>query len=53
MKYLIAIVIVVFLSFIYFISYRLNNKVKIECDKETCLGCQISGCIHYQEGKGK
>ncbi len=46
MSYIIAVLFVVLFSLIYMISYRLNNKVKIECDKKSCEGCLMQGCIN-------
>lgn len=49
MRYFIAIIVVVFFVLVYVVSYMLNSKIKIDCDKETCEGCNFINCIHHKE----
>lgn len=48
-KYLLSIGIVTLLSLIYLLSFKLNKKIEIKCEKKTCFGCDFSGCIHRKE----
>ena len=51
MEYLFAILAVVLFSAIYVLSYLLNSKIIVDCDKNICEGCKVHGCIdrHVEE----
>lgn len=52
MSYIIAVLVLISFSGIYMIVYCFNSKVKIECDKESCKGCLMHGCINrFEEGE--
>ena len=53
MDYLLAILVITIFVVIYVISYRLNGKIKIECDKNACEGCNNEGCIRRFEEEDK
>jgi len=47
MSYLYAIIVVGVLSLVFILSYYLNSKIKIDCDRsEMCEGCKIESCYH-------
>ena len=46
MSYIIAILVVAFFSLLYMISYRLNSKIDGECERKSCDGCLMNGCIN-------
>lgn len=50
MKYLIAILVVIVFSLIFILSYYLNSKVKIDCDKKGCEGCTLTDCFYHKDG---
>ena len=49
MKYLIASIVVVLFSLIYFVSLNLNKKIKVDCDSKTCFECSFEGCMNRKE----
>jgi len=47
MSYLYALLVILVLSLIFVLSYYLNSKIKIDCDKsEMCDNCSIESCYH-------
>ena len=53
MKYIVAVLVLVSFSVIYMIGYCLNSKFKVECDKKSCQGCLMQGCINRFEEEEK
>ena len=53
MSYIIAILAMLVFSAIYIISYRINSKVNIDCEKKGCEGCLNQGCINRVEKEDK
>lgn len=50
MNYLIALGVFLLFCFIFILSYYLNSKVKIDCDKSECEGCNICECLYRKDG---
>lgn len=47
MSYLYSIIVLIVLCAIFVLSYYLNSKEKIECDKDDmCEGCFLDSCYH-------
>lgn len=53
MSYVIAVLVIAVFTVIYVVSYRLNSKIQIECDKSACEGCAMKGCISRFEREEK
>lgn len=53
MSYVVAVLVIAVFTVIYVVSYRLNSKIQIECDKRACEGCSMKGCINRFEREEK
>lgn len=49
MEYLLSVSILAILVLIYVILYRLNSKMKINCNLDECEGCNFMECIHHSK----
>lgn len=50
MNYLVAAIVFLIFCLIFILSYYLNSKVKIDCDKRGCEGCNVSECLYHKDG---
>ena len=50
MSYVYALILVAILTFIFILSYKLNGKIKVECDEDNaCETCNAVFCKKREE----